>query len=360
MTAGQLGPQARWPRCCATRSGRTSCRRVKVRRPSCTRVRFGNIATATRRDRRSPRVAESRLPRDRSRVRLRPRRREILHLKCACRASNRTLRCSRRPCPASAHSGIDRARPRPRRCRGRHREPSPPRRDPARVRRSRGGGHQSLPGRRRRRAGVGDQRGRRCRRGVGRRELGLRTRRRWMRRTRRCRRKRLRRPGRGAPPVPTDDSTEEKVQALATKVYGASDVAWDTAAHRALERVRDAGFGHLPVCVAKTHLSLSHDPTLNGTPSGFTMPVRDVRLAAGAGFLTVYAGDVMTMPGLPSKPRLRGIDVDARDASPGSSEGRTQPTRLLAVSRGVRRRRWSRGRDLDHASSRRTDRRGRA
>lgn len=107
-----------------------------------------------------------------------------------------------------------------------------------------------------------------------------------------------------------EDTPEEKVAALATQVYGAADVAWDAGARRALDRLRDAGYGGLPICVAKTHLSLSHDPTLNGAPSGFTLPVRDVRLAAGAGFLTVYAGDIMTMPGLPSHPRLRDIDVD--------------------------------------------------
>lgn len=108
-----------------------------------------------------------------------------------------------------------------------------------------------------------------------------------------------------------EDATEDKVRTLATRVYGAADVAWDLKARRALDRLRDAGYGDLPVCVAKTHLSLSHDPTLNGAPSGFTLPVRDVRLAAGAGFLTIYAGDIMTMPGLPSHPRLRDVDVDA-------------------------------------------------
>lgn len=107
-----------------------------------------------------------------------------------------------------------------------------------------------------------------------------------------------------------EDSAEDKVATLATRVYGARDVAWDPPARRALARLCDAGYGHLPICVAKTHLSLSHDPALNGAPSGFTLPVREVRLAAGAGFLTVYAGDIMTMPGLPSHPRLRDIDVD--------------------------------------------------
>jgi formyltetrahydrofolate synthetase len=101
----------------------------------------------------------------------------------------------------------------------------------------------------------------------------------------------------------------DKVRALATTLYGAADVAWDARATRALARFEAAGFGSLPVCVAKTHSSLSHDPTLRGAPSGFTFPVRDVRLAAGAGFLTVLAGDVVTMPGLPPHARLLDMDL---------------------------------------------------
>jgi formate--tetrahydrofolate ligase len=105
------------------------------------------------------------------------------------------------------------------------------------------------------------------------------------------------------------DPAEVKVERLAATLYGAAEVRWEPAAQRALRRFEKAGFGDLPVCVAKTHSSLSHDPKLPGAPEGFTFPVRDVRLAAGAGFLTVYAGDILTMPGLPANGRYRDIDV---------------------------------------------------
>jgi formate--tetrahydrofolate ligase len=106
-----------------------------------------------------------------------------------------------------------------------------------------------------------------------------------------------------------DDPVEEKVRRLATTLYGAAEVRWEAAAQRAMRRFEKAGYGDLPICVAKTHSSLSHDPTLSGAPNGFTFPVRDVRLAAGAGFLTVYAGDILTMPGLPANGRYREIDL---------------------------------------------------
>ena len=99
------------------------------------------------------------------------------------------------------------------------------------------------------------------------------------------------------------------MRALATTLYGAAEVQWEPAALRALHRFEKAGFGKLPVCVAKTHSSLSHDPKVGGAPEGFTFPVRAVRLAAGAGFLTVYAGDILTMPGLPAQGRYREIDL---------------------------------------------------
>jgi formate--tetrahydrofolate ligase len=108
------------------------------------------------------------------------------------------------------------------------------------------------------------------------------------------------------------DSCQDKVTALATQVYGAAAVAWEPAAVRALDRIVDAGYGHLPVCMAKTHLSFSHDPKLRGAPRGFTLPVREVHLAAGAGYLSLLTGDIMTMPGLPASPRLLGMDLDAQ------------------------------------------------
>ena len=108
----------------------------------------------------------------------------------------------------------------------------------------------------------------------------------------------------------SSDSAQQKVHLLATRLYGAADVAWDPAALRALDRFVEAGYGHLPVCIAKTHRSLSHDPELRGVPTGFTLPVREIRLAAGAGYLSVLTGAVATMPGLPAHPRLLDLDLD--------------------------------------------------
>ena len=107
-----------------------------------------------------------------------------------------------------------------------------------------------------------------------------------------------------------DDDPIEKVRKVATTLYGAADVHWEPSALRALARFVTAGYGRLPVCIAKTNLSLSHDPTHKGAPHGYTFPVREVRLAAGAGFLTVLAGSIVTMPGLPPGSRYMGIDVD--------------------------------------------------
>jgi len=107
-----------------------------------------------------------------------------------------------------------------------------------------------------------------------------------------------------------DDDPVEKVRKVATTLYGAADVQWEPSASRALARFVKAGYGRLPVCIAKTNLALSHDPTDRGAPHGYTFPVREVRLAAGAGFLTVLAGSIVTMPGLPPGSRYTGIDVD--------------------------------------------------
>ncbi|HLW46528.1 MAG TPA: formate--tetrahydrofolate ligase [bacterium] len=108
-----------------------------------------------------------------------------------------------------------------------------------------------------------------------------------------------------------EDAPEAKIRTLATRLYGAAEVSWTAEARRDLERYVEAGYGGLPVCVAKTHLSLSHDPSLKGAPSGYTFPIRGVRLAAGAGYLDVLAGDIVTMPGLPSHPHAAQIDLDA-------------------------------------------------
>jgi formate--tetrahydrofolate ligase len=110
---------------------------------------------------------------------------------------------------------------------------------------------------------------------------------------------------------PDEMPLREKIETIATKVYGAAGVDFAPPATKALAEYEALGYGHLPVCVAKTHLSLSHDPNLKGRPTGFRLPVRDVRLAAGAGFIYPLAGDMRTMPGLPSHPAGEKIDIDA-------------------------------------------------
>ena len=102
----------------------------------------------------------------------------------------------------------------------------------------------------------------------------------------------------------------EKIETIATRVYGADGVDLAPAAVKALKRYEEAGFGRLPICVAKTQYSLSHDANLKGRPTGFRVPVRDVRLAAGAGFVTALVGEMRTMPGLPSSPGGERIDLD--------------------------------------------------
>ena len=110
---------------------------------------------------------------------------------------------------------------------------------------------------------------------------------------------------------PDEMSLRDKVETIATRVYGADGVDFAPAATKALAEYEALGYGHLPVCVAKTHLSLSHDPSLKGRPTGFRFPIRDVRLSAGAGFIYPLAGDMRTMPGLPSHPAGERIDIDA-------------------------------------------------
>jgi formate--tetrahydrofolate ligase len=103
----------------------------------------------------------------------------------------------------------------------------------------------------------------------------------------------------------------EKIATVAREIYGAGSVQLAPRAFEQIERVEAQGFGRLPICVAKTQYSISHDPQLKGRPRDFVFPVREVRLAAGAGFLVVYAGDIMTMPGLGRTPGYLQVDVDA-------------------------------------------------
>jgi formate--tetrahydrofolate ligase len=110
---------------------------------------------------------------------------------------------------------------------------------------------------------------------------------------------------------PDDLPLREKIEAVAVRIYGARGVDELPAATKALKLYEDLGFGNLPVCMAKTHLSLSHDPGLKGRPTGFRVPIREVRLSAGAGFVTPLLGEMRTMPGLPSHPAGETIDIDA-------------------------------------------------
>ncbi len=106
-----------------------------------------------------------------------------------------------------------------------------------------------------------------------------------------------------------DLSLAEKVETIATRLYGAGLVTWDARARRRLQRIERDGYGGLPVCVAKTQYSFSTDPTSLGAPSGHELHVREVRLSAGAGFVVVVCGDMMTMPGLPRDPSAARIDL---------------------------------------------------
>lgn len=103
---------------------------------------------------------------------------------------------------------------------------------------------------------------------------------------------------------------KEKIEKVAMEIYSAGKVEFSSAALKKLKEYTEAGYGNLPVCIAKTQNSISHDPKLTGAPSGFDFPVRDVQLCAGSGFVVVLAGDIMTMPGLPKLPAALNIDVD--------------------------------------------------
>lgn len=109
---------------------------------------------------------------------------------------------------------------------------------------------------------------------------------------------------------PLDMPIKEKVKTIATKIYGAKDVEYSELAERKINQYTDMGFGNLLICMAKTHLSLSHDQNLKGAPRDYTLPIRDVRLSAGAGFVYPLCGQMRTMPGLPSVPVGTQIDID--------------------------------------------------
>jgi formate--tetrahydrofolate ligase len=109
---------------------------------------------------------------------------------------------------------------------------------------------------------------------------------------------------------PDDMPLSQKIETIVTKVYGGDGVDLSPLAAKQLAQYEALGFGHLPICMAKSQYSLSHDPALKGRPSGFRVPIREVRLSAGAGFVTPLAGEMRTMPGLPSRPGGENIDID--------------------------------------------------
>jgi len=109
---------------------------------------------------------------------------------------------------------------------------------------------------------------------------------------------------------PLELSIKEKIEIIATQIYGAQGVSYSAEAERKIEMYTKQGFGTFPICIAKTHLSLSHDPKLVGVPTGFTLPVRDVRASAGAGFIYPLIGSMNTIPGLPTRPCFYDIDID--------------------------------------------------
>ena len=113
-----------------------------------------------------------------------------------------------------------------------------------------------------------------------------------------------------APIYPDEMKLVDKIRTIATKIYRASDIALSPMAARKLRHYEEAGYGRFPICMAKTQMSFTADPHVMGAPTGHTLPVRDVRLAAGAGFVVALCGDIMTMPGLPKIPAAHAIGLD--------------------------------------------------
>lgn len=109
---------------------------------------------------------------------------------------------------------------------------------------------------------------------------------------------------------PLELPLKDKIEIIAREIYGADGVEYEPLADRQIKQYEQNGFGNLPICMAKTHLSLSHDPSLKGVPTGFTIPVREVRASVGAGFVYPLLGKMSTMPGLPSRPAFMEVDID--------------------------------------------------
>ena len=109
---------------------------------------------------------------------------------------------------------------------------------------------------------------------------------------------------------PLDMSIKDKIETIAREIYRAGSVEYSEEAEGKIELYTRAGFDNLPLCMAKTHLSFTHDPTLKGAPRGWTLPIRDIRASVGAGFLYPLCGTMRTMPGLPSRPAFMDVDLD--------------------------------------------------
>jgi len=109
---------------------------------------------------------------------------------------------------------------------------------------------------------------------------------------------------------PDEASLAEKIETIAREIYGADGVEFSATAAKQIAQYEEQGLGNLPICMAKTHLSLSHDPTLKGAPTGYTVPVREVRASVGAGFIYPLLGEMRTMPGLGTKPAYMNVDID--------------------------------------------------
>lgn len=107
-----------------------------------------------------------------------------------------------------------------------------------------------------------------------------------------------------------DMPIRDKIEVIATKVYGAEGVDFHLKAERQLKTYTDQGYDKLPICMAKTHLSLSHEPKWKNVPKNFRLPVRELRASVGAGFIYPLCGDMRTMPGLPSRPAFENVDID--------------------------------------------------
>ena len=109
---------------------------------------------------------------------------------------------------------------------------------------------------------------------------------------------------------PLDRSIEEKIEMIVKKIYGGDGVCFTPTAKKQIAKLREMGFEHVPICMAKTQYSFSDDPLKLGAPEHFTVTVRNVKISAGAGFAVALTGDIMTMPGLPKIPAAERIDVD--------------------------------------------------